>query len=332
MQGRHPRLSLVAVRSVLSAWGASSACSLSADKAEGQAPRSPGRRVCRGDGTPDSANCCACGFAIRGPPARCRPLHGPVSEDGQGAGQAPTAVGRGSSVACGNQPGCPGFGSARRRARCTNPWSSLSSWRFPPTSLGPAGRSGIRRCSCGPVPVSRPASLTAVMLLRPCVSMNSQSITAVCHSATRSSLGGPSAQPGRAKRRPRHKISFGAPPSLVSSRNFLAPAASPSCTPDPGPSSDSVIRTTLTSNGRIKHRQGDQGNGIMETLTIKSPADLISFIGHTPRLLAPGKPDLPHSGHQPHRCQPPRRPPTARRRGTHLRPHLPIDLALRAYD
>jgi hypothetical protein len=31
----------------------------------------------------------------------------------------------------------------------------------------------------------------------------------------------------------------------------------------------------------IKHRQGDQGNGIMETLTIKSPADLLSFIGHT---------------------------------------------------
>ena len=31
----------------------------------------------------------------------------------------------------------------------------------------------------------------------------------------------------------------------------------------------------------IKDRQGDQVSGIMETLTIESSADLLSFIGHT---------------------------------------------------
>lgn len=71
---------------------------------------------------------------------------------------------------------------------------------------------------------------------------------------------GSSAHPRRCAPVSPTKISFGAPASLISSRNFLGSAGSPICTTAPQPSGGSSIRTMQESNGLATHRTGGQGN------------------------------------------------------------------------
>lgn len=111
--------------------------------------------------------------------------------------------------------------------------------------------------------------LSRVMLLRLSASMNSQSIIAVCHSDTRSSLGGPLDAPGR--KAPTAPQNFVRPSSVAySSRNFLVRPVPQSCTQDPESSMTPILHGLCTlgiailSIARIyeEHREDIRGCSI----------------------------------------------------------------------
>lgn len=64
---------------------------------------------------------------------------------------------------------------------------------------------------------------------------------------------------------------------------FAPDTGFPSCTSAPQPARGPPTRTTPTTNNRRKARQHQvRGiNGIMEKLTIRTPPDVLSFMGHT---------------------------------------------------
>lgn len=75
---------------------------------------------------------------------------------------------------------------------------------------------------------------------------------AVCHSATRSSLAGSSAQPGRYAPAAPRNFRSALLRRLFPHEIFLGSAGPPSCALAPDPSGDSVIRTTPQSNPAVK--------------------------------------------------------------------------------
>lgn len=70
---------------------------------------------------------------------------------------------------------------------------------------------------------------------------------------------------------------------MLRSEVFSPGPGPPSCTPAPHPSGWSPTRTTAKTNDRRKNSNttGEGNLGIMEKLTIKTPSDVLSFIGHT---------------------------------------------------